>query len=353
MQVRVFESENMDSALRQIKETLGPDALILSSRTVRKGGMGLFGKPMLEVTAAIDPASAAASDATAPAASVVETAPLGDDKIDNDVSYQELWQQSETGATPQSLRPNNESPQIYNSAGISPVVPTRGAKFERILKEGQRVASGSGEVRSYDSKSLLDLHSEMGELRSMLTTLVNDLPRQIEKAGKSKAPPIVYSAINSGVNTQTSQNQPVLDALTKLGVESEAARPAQLQEVLQRHSNKDLILIDTAGRSPKDDVSLNELHEFLAVDSAIESHLVLSATTRERDLYETYGRFAALGPKSLLMTKLDECDCLGVLLNVHLRNNCPLSYLANGQKVPEDLVQASAELVSALIMEHS
>lgn len=463
MQVRVFESENMDSALRQIKETLGPDALILSSRTVRKGGMGLFGKPMLEVTAAIDPASAAASDATAPAASVVETAPLGDDKIDNDVSYQELWQQSETGATPQSLRPNNESPQIYNSAGISPVVPTRGAKFERILKEGQRVASGSGEVRSYDSKSLLDLHSEMGELRSMLTTLVNDLPRQIEKAGKSKAPPIVYSAINSGVNTQTSQNQPVLDALTKLGVESEAAQtiahyavgqlsskqladpgllnaffgktiaelvqttgeilpelgqqkrlaligptgvgktttiaklaanyllnggkrvamvtidtyriaaveqlkvygeimnlpvevvisPAQLQEVLQRHSNKDLILIDTAGRSPKDDVSLNELHEFLAVDSAIESHLVLSATTRERDLYETYGRFAALGPKSLLMTKLDECDCLGVLLNVHLRNNCPLSYLANGQKVPEDLVQASAELVSALIMEHS
>ncbi|MBW2187298.1 MAG: AAA family ATPase, partial [Deltaproteobacteria bacterium] len=127
----------------------------------------------------------------------------------------------------------------------------------------------------------------------------------------------------------------------------------QLRDVLARHSNKDLILIDTAGRSPKDDVSLNELQNFLDVDPAIEPHLVLSATTRERDLYETYSRFSALSPKSLLMTKLDECESLGVLLNIHLRNNCPLSYLANGQKVPEDLVLADAESVSALILENS
>ena len=127
----------------------------------------------------------------------------------------------------------------------------------------------------------------------------------------------------------------------------------QLRDVLARHGNKDLILIDTAGRSPKDDVSLNELQNFLDVDPEIEPHLVLSATTRERDLYETYSRFSALSPKSLLMTKLDECESLGVLLNIHLRNNCPLSYLANGQKVPEDLVQADAEGVSALILENS
>ncbi len=54
MQVRVFESEDMASGLKKIKEELGPDALILSTRTMRSGKLGLLGKPMLEITAAID-----------------------------------------------------------------------------------------------------------------------------------------------------------------------------------------------------------------------------------------------------------------------------------------------------------
>ena len=70
----------------------------------------------------------------------------------------------------------------------------------------------------------------------------------------------------------------------------------QLREVLERHSNKDLILIDTAGRSPKDSVSLQELEEFLHVDSSIEAHLVMSATTRERDLYENLWSFQRVVP---------------------------------------------------------
>ena len=55
MQVRIFESPDMTSGLQMIKKELGPDALILSTRTVRSGKMGLLSKPMLEITAAIDP----------------------------------------------------------------------------------------------------------------------------------------------------------------------------------------------------------------------------------------------------------------------------------------------------------
>ncbi|MDY0191442.1 MAG: flagellar biosynthesis protein FlhF [Desulfuromonas sp.] len=456
MQVRIFESENMDSALRQIKETLGPDALILSSRTVRKGGMGLFGKPILEVTAAIDPANENSPDADG---SVESRSGHVDTKVgrgvQDDVSYQDLWRQKE-----------HSKVEVAQSETYSPVYrrspeQLRGAKFDKILHDGQQDIVNQQNVRSYDNKSLSDLHSEVGELRSLLTSLVNDLPVQIEKATQHKPQPLFAAPTKAGF--ANSANQPVLDALTKLGIEADAAAtiahyaanqlsakqiadpamlnaffgktiaelvqttgdilpelgtqkrlaligptgvgktttiaklaaayllmggkrvamvtidtyriaaveqlkvygeimnlpvevvisPAQLREVLQRHSNKDLVLIDTAGRSPKDDVSLNELQDFLAVDDSIEAHLVLSATTRERDLYETANRFGALEPKSLLMTKLDECASLGVLLNVHLRNNCPLSYLANGQKVPEDLVQANAEMVSALILEHS
>ncbi len=437
MQVRVFESDNMDSALRQIKEALGPDALILSSRTVRKGGMGLFGKPVLEVTAAIDPAGEAESDQhenlaiansprlNAALAKQVEKR-VYDENPEDHISYQEVWQQAQQNSI--DPRPN---PYARN---MQPEQPR-----------------------------LNDIQSEVGELRDLIKNLVKELPEQLEKATQAKAQPIFYPAANLQGNKSLDSNQIVLEALTRLGIEAEAAQtiahyavsqlstrqitdPAvlnaffsktiaelvqttgsilpqpgeqkrlaligptgvgktttiaklaaafllaggkrvamitidtyriaaveqlkvygeimnlpvevvmsadQLRDVLARHGNKDLILIDTAGRSPKDDVSLNELQNFLDVDPEIEPHLVLSATTRERDLYETYSRFSALSPKSLLMTKLDECESLGVLLNIHLRNNCPLSYLANGQKVPEDLVQADAEGVSALILENS
>lgn len=437
MQVRVFESDNMDSALRQIREALGPDALILSSRTVRKGGMGLFGKPVLEVTAAIDPAADTTSNQnknrteepssrpTTTSAEPLESRSY-DRSADEPISYQEIWQHNE--ASEPDPRPN-------------PYLRTQPSEQPRLHA----------------------LHTEVGELRDLIKALVSELPKQIEKASQTKAQPIFYQAASLQGNKSADSTQIVLEALTHLGIEAEAAQtiahyavsqlssrqitdPAvlnaffsktiaelvqttgsilpqpgeqkrlaligptgvgktttiaklaaafllgggrrvamvtidtyriaaveqlkvygeimnlpvevvmsadQLREVLVRHSNKDLILIDTAGRSPKDDVSLNELQNFLDVDSEIEPHLVLSATTRERDLYETYSRFSALSPKSLLMTKLDECESLGVLLNIHLRNNCPLSYLANGQKVPEDLVQADAECVSAMILESS
>ena len=71
MQVKVFEAPDMATALKLVKESLGPEALILSTRSVRKGKGGLLGKPVLEVTAAIEspepaprpvmPASAAAN----------------------------------------------------------------------------------------------------------------------------------------------------------------------------------------------------------------------------------------------------------------------------------------------------
>ena len=75
MQVRVFEAKDMASGLKLVKEALGPDALILSTRTIRGGTFGVIGKPVLEITAAIDdqwpdptPRTAAASRSERPRA---------------------------------------------------------------------------------------------------------------------------------------------------------------------------------------------------------------------------------------------------------------------------------------------
>ena len=54
MQVKVFEAKDMATGLKMVKEALGPDALILSTRTIRNGKFGVIGKPMMEITAAVD-----------------------------------------------------------------------------------------------------------------------------------------------------------------------------------------------------------------------------------------------------------------------------------------------------------
>ena len=82
----------------------------------------------------------------------------------------------------------------------------------------------------------------------------------------------------------------------------------------------------------------------------IEKHLVLSAATRETELMHTIKAFSELGIDRTIFTKIDECLNTGVILNTQLQHNSPLSYLTNGQRVPEDLLEISRRSVAELIL---
>jgi flagellar biosynthesis protein FlhF len=132
-----------------------------------------------------------------------------------------------------------------------------------------------------------------------------------------------------------------------------AKSPQKLKDIFDRHQDKDLILLDTAGRSPKDELSLKELAAFLDPTLHIENHLVLSATTRESDLYSIIQRFQNIELHGLVFTKLDECDLLGSILNVQLRAGYPVTFLTNGQKVPEDLLPHEPHHFARMILQRN
>jgi flagellar biosynthesis protein FlhF len=126
--------------------------------------------------------------------------------------------------------------------------------------------------------------------------------------------------------------------------------PEQLEQAIARHSDKELILIDTAGRSPRDSYCIDELAQFLTPELDIDKHLVLSTGTRENELLDTIERFNTLGISNTIFTKTDECTSLGILLNIQIQNSNPLSYVTNGQRVPEDLLEITPKIVAELIM---
>jgi flagellar biosynthesis protein FlhF len=122
-----------------------------------------------------------------------------------------------------------------------------------------------------------------------------------------------------------------------------AGGAAELKEALARLSGLDLILIDTVGRSPRDEENLEELKAVLAGAEGVKTHLVLACPTRDADQAEVMAGFARFAPQSLIFTKLDETATYGPILNQVVRSGLPVSYLTCGQRVPEDLEEATRE----------
>jgi len=126
--------------------------------------------------------------------------------------------------------------------------------------------------------------------------------------------------------------------------------PREMREAVQRLEGLDLILMDTAGRSPRDEIKIQELRSFLSEASADEVLLVLSSVAGERTLTHTAERFASVGTTGMILTKLDEATSLGNV--VPLARNCrlPISYVTNGQSVPDDIETAEAGRIARLVL---
>lgn len=116
-------------------------------------------------------------------------------------------------------------------------------------------------------------------------------------------------------------------------------------------STLDLILVDTTGRSQRDPESLNEIHSMLATVPEMKTLLVLSATTRDAEMYDMASRFSVFRPQGLVFSKLDETTLYGAIYNVPQKVRLPLLYFTTGQKVPDDIEQATSERVVSLVMD--
>lgn len=126
--------------------------------------------------------------------------------------------------------------------------------------------------------------------------------------------------------------------------------PDEMRRALDEYAGLDLVLVDTAGRSPRDDLKIQELKSFLDEAAVDEVHLVLSLAAGLKALEASAANFLPVGVTSLILTKLDEATGAGVLFNVARRLKPPISYLTTGQNVPEDIEPAQATRMARLVL---
>jgi flagellar biosynthesis protein FlhF len=127
-------------------------------------------------------------------------------------------------------------------------------------------------------------------------------------------------------------------------------QPSDLAGVIEDYTQRDFILVDTAGRSPKEMESMLSLAVYLGNSEFIERHLVLSAATKPTDMRRIMDQFEPCRPDHLLFTKLDETSTPGPILNELVRTQKAFSYYADGQSVPDDLHAVPREQIIDLII---
>lgn len=435
MQVRVFESTDMASGLKKIKEELGPDALILSTRTVRHGKLGILGKPMLEITAAVDtdfprPADNlkgyTKAEKPVPPAAARQSAGFRQVVDDSVESYlndppavpSTSQQKAAVGYKPTPAKENEAG--LHNEVNeLKDLVKNLAGQISQLTeKEEQTRIDGQSGLKIKDTEfaarythspihgdHILSLLIERGINVETARTITGFLRQSLTEQELCN-PDNVSAAIIDTIQNLIEVNPPIFEpgekqqrialvgptgvgktttlakiaaahlskysnkialitidtyriaAVEQLKVYGEIMRlpvevvitPEQLDQAIAKHGDKDLILIDTAGRSPRDSFCIDELASFLTAELEIDKHLVLSAGSRENELLDTIERFNRLGIGNTIFTKVDECSSLGVLLNIQIQNANPLSYVTNGQRVPEDLVEISPKIVAELIM---
>ena len=113
-----------------------------------------------------------------------------------------------------------------------------------------------------------------------------------------------------------------------------------------------MILVDTAGRSHKNEEQCNDLKSLLEAskDYKQEIYLVLSAATKYRDLVKITETYSKITNYKLIFTKLDETGCLGNILNIRMLTKLPLSYATNGQNVPDDICVLDAQNIAKQLL---
>jgi len=445
MQIKTFRALDIRDALRAVKEELGPDAVILSTREVKSGGgaFGLFSRAVVEVTAAVD--RAGARPGAPGAGGWNETR----DRYGNDVhedraailSHGRLvrgWENLQDARRQEPARPNAPfSEHLQDAGGLQairedlamikqelsdlrrPAAPPFGERqgwkaFEEDLRGVRRLVGTlvknerdlfierlTAPLKSaYDwlldsgletnvvftlVKELYDSHPVDDEqLAATLRTSILDLmDREVKISGplldEEGGPKAVMIVGPSGVGKTTTiaklaafyalrqkRNVALITLDTYrvaaveqlrvygsiLGISVDVALTCEdLAGMLRMRESADLILIDTAGRSPLDETALRELKQLAAPNREVEVHLLLAAGTREADLAVLLNRFMTLPVKSMIFSKLDETTQYGSVFNVLHQTGLPLSYLTTGQRVPEDLEVATPRLLADLLLD--
>lgn len=342
MNPKHFWGKDMGEALRAVRNSLGPDALILETRNLADGSGG-----GVQVTALAEELEKGPSDGVRNL-SPIKTSMEPIQEVRDEISALRsllCWLAPGWG--------QKKGLERLVAQGLSPEVITR------LAQEVNKITGVDEPERMFHALSgLIPIGGrvEVGGDRKTRLALIGP-------TGVGKTTGIVKLTIFIARQTECrigwvsleSRRIAAADPLAMyagiLGVPYEVAEnKKELDHALDRLADCDLILLDTPGVNPRDEKALHDLARLLRGVPSFRRALLLNAATNGGDLSEWVRNFNQVGFDSLFFTKLDECAHFGPLINTALTSGQPLSYVTSGQDLVNHLEEARAQALANLLL---
>ncbi len=362
MHIRTFRAANLQEALEQIRQQMGSEAAVLHTRQVRDGWMGWLGRTYVEVTAGLRD-----DDGIIPMnlnRQGIDSRPVPD--LAPRLVLKDVRSLTDSGL-PLQL-------QAYQMELLAAGVDAD--KVDRWLNTTVSFAASMGEAASGPMAAgtpwLEHLQrTVLRELRIGSPILTHPGERRVVAlvgpTGVGKTTTVAKLAAGFRIEAKRRVGLLTIDTFRIAAVQQLKAyaeimdlpmqvveKPDEMQPALNRLGDVDLVLIDTAGRSPKSDARIDQLVELLRSAQPDETHLVLNSTSSAASTRLALKGFAPVRPTAAILTKLDEAPgtvgVLSTLANSEQFSGMPLSYITNGQQVPDDIAPAEAEMLMSRLL---
>ncbi|AOY77300.1 flagellar biosynthesis protein FlhF [Clostridium formicaceticum] len=378
MKVKKFSANNNQEVLSKVKNELGPEAIILYQRKVKpKGIFGIFKKPIIEVVAAKEETSRYASDKANDFVEVAKSL----DKKPQENKYQgeitksiskEMEEMKEMLQTVVSKMNQQDLPILLKN-----VEDQETSKVFHTLKD-QGLDAFLLEEIIHHYVSIQDQKDKNKQSREFVEDQIKEVLKKyimsqqghhnaktmffVGPTGVGKTTTIAklaaHYALNEGKTVGLiSADTYRIAAVEQLKVYSDILNiplkviyhSTEIHKAIEELRDKDIIMVDTAGRSHKNIKQVLELKSLLNEVQEKETYLVISCTSREKDIKEIINTYDFIENYNIIFTKVDEATAFGTIINTAKETQKPIAYMTTGQSVPDDIEEVDIKKIVSLL----
>ncbi|WP_282137988.1 flagellar biosynthesis protein FlhF [Rossellomorea aquimaris] len=375
MKVKKYAAPSMNEAMKKVRSELGDDAVILNSKVAYTGGfIGLFKKKMIEVIAAIDPeVESEKVEMSRMKATYAPIAPPSPSEkkyeVPNKLVESELKELKQMISTFKSKNQFEKFPEdvqeillFLKNHDISDTTLFRlGDYLEERIKSGFLPGNNRNEWAKQEVQHFLE-----GLLQGIALGGMSYKKKYINVIGptgvgktttlaKMAAEAVIEKRMKIAFITTDTYRIAAIEQLKTyaglLNVPVEVVYKIEdFKKAIDKFQDYDHVFIDTAGRNFREKKYVEDLRGIIDFDHHMETFLVLSLTSKERDMKEIISQFSSIGIDRFIFTKLDETSSYGSMINMMTEVKIGTSYVTIGQDVPEDITEVNVEEISHLLM---
>lgn len=385
MIIKRYLVSNMNEALTRIRHELGRDAVIIAQRKVRQPGLGGFFKgKLIEVTAAVENGKKEEANETkiqeenfqSSLEALKKVMDIQKENKEEKVIKERKKEVAEVSINKPLENRDDRIPSLEREVSemralLNKVIKDNGEEekdellellnnydidiefydelkkqledTDNIKEALENIIKDSIEVSQLDLKGRVVLVGPTGVGK---TTTIAKLAGRLSLIEKKNVGLITIDTYRIGAVEQLKTYAEIMGINFKVVITMK-----EMEEAVEELKDCDVVLIDTTGRSSKNSMQISELRAFVQKANADFCNLVISATTKTRDIKSIIDGYKELQFKNVIITKLDETSTYGSLYNIAKRANMPISFITIGQNVPEDIKVPSKEELTKLIFQ--